>query len=145
MSSGAMAWVLRVCWFTMSDMNTEMYDDPFVPDFEKDREIWEQYLDQQREFSEFREEMIARFPNTKLVVRVSQPNADFRLYGPFSNGADMCAWMALQPMNVRFMVVPLRNPIIRRTHDDFYNPAKDHDINDFIVDYGQNNPVTPNE
>ena len=112
----------------------------FVPDFERERELLEQEQEARQHFEDFRNDMISRFPNTQLIVAVSQaiPHAP-RYYGPFSNGATMCAWLALQPRDINYRVIALRNPTVKRTRDDFYNPAKDNDDQEFIVDYGQNN------
>ena len=143
MSSVVTEWVKKASWSTMSDMDLD--PSHFVPDFERDRELWEERAEARQQFEDFRDEMIAKYPDTKLMVSVSQPNAQNHYYGPFSNGADLCAWIGIQPMNVRFSVIPLRNPLKRRTTQDFFDPfvgdkKDDRGIDEFRVNYS----VTPN-
>jgi hypothetical protein len=81
-------------------------------------------------YDDFREEIVARYPNTALIAEVSQPIPHApRVYGPFTNGEDAMEWLRKQvPMNVRVRFVPLRNPNIKRKYEDFYNPDKMLDL-----------------
>ena len=73
------------------------------------------------DFSEFREEMVNRFKNTPLICIVNMPSSnETNHYGPFQNGKEAMDWLAIQPMNVRFGFLPLRNPHIKRTTNEFY-------------------------
>lgn len=49
-----------------------------------------------------------------------------RYYGPFATLGAAEEWMAGQPDGVKFSIIPLRSPNLRRTYDDFYNPRFDY-------------------
>ena len=73
------------------------------------------------DFKEFREEMESRFKNTPLICIVNMPSSnETNHYGPFQNGKEAMDWLGIQPMNVRFGFLPLRNPHIKRSADEFY-------------------------
>jgi len=109
-----------------------------IPDLEEQAQLWREHLESQQRFEEFREEMIAKYPTTHLVVMVTQPSGGDRYYGPFANGADMCSWIANQPQRVKFIVIPLRNRFRTRTYDDFYDPFVDNKPNEFGWEATQN-------
>lgn len=93
MSSVATEWAKKVSWSLMSD------------------------------YSDFREEMEARFPDTPLIAEVSQPSPHApKVYGPFENGKDAMEWLLTVPMNVRVRFIPLRDPRVKRDYNDFYTP-----------------------
>jgi hypothetical protein len=54
---------------------------------------------------------------------VAQVNAGEKLYGPFRNGKVALAWREKQPLDVVISFRPLRNPNVKRTLNDFYQPA----------------------
>lgn len=113
MFSVATEWVMKVSLSTMSD---------------------------QQNYTDFREEMEARFPNTPLIAEVSQPSPHAsKIYGPFANGKEAMEWLLTVPMNVRVGFRPLRNPNIERTYHDFFAP--DHLLDQ---DKEYSNLVTPN-
>ena len=77
--------------------------------------------DDEPDFKEFREEMENRFKNTPLICIVNMPSSnETNHYGPFQNGKEAMDWLGIQPMNVRFGFLPLRNPYLERTADEFY-------------------------
>lgn len=91
------------------------------------------------DYTEFRDEMEARFPNTPLIAQVSQPSPHApRVYGPFSNGKDAMEWLLTVPMGVRVQFIPLRDPRVKRDYHDFYAPDG---LLDMDKEYG--NSVTP--
>lgn len=76
-----------------------------------------------QDYDQFREEMEARFPNTCMIAEVSQPSPHPpKVYGPFANGTEAMEWLLTVPMRVRVRFIPLRNPNVKRTYDDFYAP-----------------------
>lgn len=87
-------------------------------------------MSDERNYDDFRDEMMARYANTALIAEVSQPSPHApRVYGPFANGEEAMTWLRTVPSRVRVRFIPLRNPNIKRGYEDFYNPDKmlDHD------------------
>ena len=70
------------------------------------------------------------FPNTPLVAVLYLPNS-VRYFGAFANGLEAIAWLNQQPPRIEFAFIPLRSPNIVRSYDDFYNPQKDYDEEEF--------------
>lgn len=70
------------------------------------------------------------------VVFLPQPGAAHRFYGPFRSEDEACDWIRqqIEQTHNKFVIVPLRRTDIKRTHDQFYNPAHDFDVNDFWDD-----------
>ena len=64
------------------------------------------------------------FPATPLIATVSGTVSESeKQYGAFANGQEAYEWYVKQPWTtVRIRFVPLRNPNIKRTYNDFYNP-----------------------
>ena len=72
----------------------------------------------------------------KCIVFLPTPGIINRFYGPFEYEDDARIWIAEQEMiGARSMgIIPLRRTDIQRTHDDFYTPLKDMDVEDFWND-----------
>lgn len=59
----------------------------------------------------------------EVVVLVSHPNGDWRLYGAFANGTDAKKWMDKQyeaGFSGQFSLLPLRNVNRKREHNDWW-------------------------
>lgn len=69
----------------------------------------------------------------KCIVFLPTPGVVNRFYGPFDNEDEARKWIAEQEkLGARSMgIIPLRRTDIERTHDDFYTPLKDMDVEDF--------------
>lgn len=68
------------------------------------------------------------FPTTPLIATVSADNSE-KQYGAFANGQEAYDWYIKQPWTtVRIRFVPLRNPNIKRTYNDFYNPMRHENL-----------------
>lgn len=70
------------------------------------------------------------FPTTPLIATVSGTASESeKQYGAFANGQEAYEWYVKQPWTtVRIRFVPLRNPNIKRTYNDFYNPMRHEDL-----------------
>ena len=56
---------------------------------------------------------------TPLVAEVGVQK---KLYGPFMNGIEAQEWYDKQPRSVRISFMTLRNPNVKRSYNDFYQP-----------------------
>ena len=70
------------------------------------------------------------FPTTPLIATVSGGvDESEKQYGAFANGQEAYEWYVKQPWTtVRIRFVPLRNPNIKRTYNDFYNPMRHENL-----------------
>ena len=70
------------------------------------------------------------FPTTPLIATVGGGKDESeKQYGAFANGQEAYDWYIKQPWTtVRIRFVPLRNPNIKRTYNDFYNPSRHEDL-----------------
>lgn len=82
------------------------------------------------EWDEYVADLIGYFPDTPLIAFMRSGRVE-RYFGPFENGQEATDWMGEQPSSVRISFIPLRNPYIVRSVDDFYNPRKDLDETEF--------------
>jgi hypothetical protein len=63
---------------------------------------------------------------SEVIVKVTQAGmAADRFYGPFATLHDAEEWMGEQPAGVRFSIILLRSPNLKRSYNDFFNPSLD--------------------
>lgn len=77
-------------------------------------------------FDEFSEQIEASYANTPLVgiVRYAPNHGGFAIYGPFADGKEAMRWMRRVASRVRVEFVPLEDPSLNRTYNDFYDPKQ---------------------
>lgn len=88
-------------------------------------------LDEARQLAKVWYDLTTLFPTTQLIAIVSadMTTDGAKQYGAFANGQEAYDWYIKQPWTtVRIRFVPLRNPNIKRTYNDFYNPIRHEDL-----------------
>jgi len=86
--------------------------------------------DQTRQLAKVWYRLTTLFPTTPLIAVVSE-----KYYGAFANGREAYDWYVKQPWtSVRILFVPLRNPNINRTYDDFYQPVRHENLESALLE-----------